>query len=74
MPLLPHDQILRPAYLGSLALGCGSVIGMSIVVAATFPARHAANENVTLALPGPASAGTRTGPWKMLPQQTRPKT
>src|SRR5262249_12208529 len=35
----------------------------------TFPSFHAANENVTFALPKPASSGTRTGPWKRQPQQ-----
>jgi hypothetical protein len=51
-------------YSVPLALSCGSAISASIVVGATFPSCHAANENVTLALPSPASSGTRTEPWK----------
>src|SRR4029077_138917 len=30
---------------------------------------HASIENVSFALPRPASSGTRTGPWKRQPQQ-----
>ena len=49
--------------------GCGFWSGSSTVDGATFPSFQAANENVTLALPIPASSGTRTGPWKSAPQQ-----
>lgn len=46
-----------------------SATEISIVLGATLPPFQASNENVTFALPLPASCGTRTGPWKMLPQQ-----
>jgi hypothetical protein len=51
-----------------------SPIGTSIVVGVTLPSAHAGNESVTLARPLPASSGTRTGPWKTLPQQNRSST
>ena len=39
------------------------------MVGRTRPSAHASNANVTLAVPRPASSGTRTGSWNWLPQQ-----
>jgi hypothetical protein len=39
------------------------------VLGATCPSFQASNENVTFAMPRPASSGTRTGPWNSAPQQ-----
>ena len=41
---------------------------ISVVVVITGLTCQAANEILTLALPLPASSGTRTGPWKRAPQ------
>jgi hypothetical protein len=48
----------------------GRTTGSSTVLDATFAPDHDANENVSFAVPNPASSGTRTGPWKKQPQQT----
>jgi hypothetical protein len=39
-----------------------SSIGISNEAGATWPSFHASNDSLTLALPFPASLGTRTGP------------
>jgi hypothetical protein len=39
------------------------------VLDATLPSFQESKENVTFAMPRPASSGTRTGPWKSAPQQ-----
>jgi hypothetical protein len=50
----------------------GLTMGMVKVVGATRAPFQASKESVTRALPGPASSGTRTGPWKLLSQHTLP--
>ena len=45
------------------------MIGISITAGATWPAFQLGNESVSLALPLPEASGTRTGPWKCVPQQ-----
>jgi len=56
-----------PAVCGSTS---SSEMGTSIVLGATLAPSQASNENVILAMPLPASSGTRTGPWNSAPQQT----
>jgi hypothetical protein len=51
-----------PLMLLGYFFASGSTIGTSNVAGATWPSFQSANENVTLALPLPASSGTRTGP------------
>jgi hypothetical protein len=63
------DGAHASAYFRSLLSRSGASTGIAKVDEATWPSFQAAKENVTRALPRPASSGTRTGPWKMLPQQ-----
>jgi hypothetical protein len=52
-----------------LTFGSGATTGTSYVALATLATFQPGNDNVTFALPLPASSGTRTGPWNRLPQQ-----
>src|SRR5262249_2788447 len=50
------------------AFASASTRGSSYVAGATVLAFQSGNDRVTFAFPSPASAGTRTGPWKRRPQ------
>src|SRR5262249_18007745 len=67
---LSRNSVEGPSHsFRSLASAFGSARGISTVIGVTLPSFHAPNENVTLALPVPASSGTRTGPRKPPSQQ-----
>ena len=50
-------------------LAAASTTGISTVADTTRPSFQSSNDRVSFAVPRPASSGTRTGPWKMFPQQ-----
>jgi len=59
----------RCVFLFSLRdFSSGCAMGTRKVTGVTLPSFQLGKERVTLALPLPASLGTRTGPWNLLPQ------